>query len=1129
MLHPLKNPRVPVLGLFRFLGGCLAGGWSVCTVHPVAAQDIRTACEAGLTAAAEVVGIAGDVAVTTVSGTQLSLDLGAVVCPGDRIRTGTYSTVELRFSEANTTTGASSNSTLLIPNGPDASASLGILSGMVHFLSSVREVFTFRTPYVNAGIDGTEATIIVDGPARDTLILLREGSLDLSDLRRGDDRLTLAPGEGAFASSARFLGPATLENVPERFRPFLVRPDSATDFAVYYPAILLSTGVQATAVRNAARALAGGDPGRADALLSGTTLTPRDRAAALAIQSISAVYRNDIERGAELARQAIAANPELGAGHIAQSYVLQAQGQVDAAVEAAERATSVAPGDAYAWARLAELALTTGDYRRADRAVRQSLAIEETWLARTVQGFSHLAAARYVDAQTAFERAIVLESTAPLPRFGLGLTKIRRGKLTEGRMDIETAVALDPRRAALRTWLGRVYSTEFGSTKAEAQYDIAVAEDPEDPTPDLFAALERFAENDPIGALQRIEVAMAKGEGRSTVRGRAGLGEDLAVRGAALARVYDTLGFDALARATGARAAEADPTNPEVHFFLSDAYRGRPNFEVTQSSELLLGQLLSPPSRRLVQPRLAENNLGLLAGSGPARPTFAEFSPLIEGNGISAAATGLVATQDSQGGEASVAVLSGPVSFSFGQYVQTTDGFVANNDVRHRISNVQAYAQVGPQLTFFGEALRRETEQGDRVIEFGRDIEPFLSDEFDRESLRAGFHYQIAPDHDLIAVATWADMNSDLSDCSAFPDVSVLADLTSEEEGYDVQARYFGRFGAMHATVGGRFSRTERKDNDRADFLLNLPDPCDPGAPPLGSIDQTIDDTVRYEGGFAYLTSEHFEGVTATVGLSVDDFSRDGYDKTEVNPKFGLELALSDAVGLRLAYAEVLKAPLIKDTTVDKTMIAGFPQFFDDIDGATSRMAAMGLDARPLPWLWVGAEGMRRWIDSPIITTDVSAGPSLEIEKTTETTVLAYVNATPGPQWAVSAELQHQSFRLEERASDLPDAVDTTTLPLTVSWFGTNGLFGTVEAAYLRQSVRATGGSSRRSEEDVLLGASVGYRLPNRRGIIALEAANLLDSDLDIRDPAFSSPRPRGLSFARDRSISLTATFALGG
>ena len=55
----------------------------------------------------------------------------------------------------------------------------------------------------------------------------------------------------------------------------------------------------------------------------------------------------------------------------------------------------------------------------------------------------------------AFEKAIELDQAAPLPRLGLGLAKIRKGCLEEGRKEIEIAVSLDPDNSLIRSYLGK--------------------------------------------------------------------------------------------------------------------------------------------------------------------------------------------------------------------------------------------------------------------------------------------------------------------------------------------------------------------------------------------------------------------------------------------------------------------------------------------------------------------------------------------------------------------------------------------------------------------------------------------------------------------------------------------------
>lgn len=1095
--------------------------------RPAEAQP-RRSCESGTEVAARVVGVGGVVTVTPRAGDETLLTAGSVLCYGDRVVTGDGANIEFRFEGANTTTGASSNTVILLPPSPEATHELTVIRGLIRFISSVRGYFEIRSPLVNAGIDGTEAMVVVDGPAADTLVLVREGSVTATDRRAPAVSLTLLGGQGAYASQATTLVAATPETVPDKFLPFLLRPEDAADWAVYYPPVLLGSAVDSPLVREAAERLAAGEPDEAEALLAEATLAPRGRGAALAVRAVAAIFRNRPAAGLALADAAVAADAGLGAPHIARSYALQAEGRIEAARDAAAAAVAAAPDDAFAWARLAELELTLGAYGRTRDALARSLALRETGLARAIEGFLALASNQTGRAETAFQRAIAIDSNAPLPRLGLGLAKVRRGHLAEGRAEIENAVALDPRRASLRTWLGRVYFEEGRPEKAAAQLGLAIEEDPDDPTSQFFSALERFAANDPIGALNRIERAQELGERRGTLRGEAGLTEDRAVRGAALGRVYDVLGFDRLATVTGTEAVENDPTSPEAHFFLSDAFLGRQGFEVAQSSELMLGQILSPPNRTLIEPRLGETDLGLLRATGPTRTTFAEFSPLIAGDGVSAGTSGRLGTQDTHGVETSAAFLNGPFSLALGQFHFDTDGFLSNNFVNHDIYALQGRAELGPSLNLFTELRHRDSEWGDRIIGFGDEIAPNLRQAFERDSVRAALHYEAAPGHDLIAVGTWAEADEAIDDCVFPPDLSLDVDLDSAQDGYNLETRYFGRFDGIRATLGGSFSRVDVDETDSFVLTPRIFGGCAPGAPVLASFEEESSDTFEHQNGFAYVTSEIVDGVEATLGFSLSDFEQADFSASEFDPKLGLRVDLTDDLQLRAAYAETLKRPLVLDQTVEPTTVAGFNQFFDDINGAAAEFAGVGLDARLWRNLWVGAAATRRWIDTPRQDFSASGDPVITTEATRETTIGGYVNATLSDSWALSVEPQHERFRVQEDLSDLPDKVATTSLPVSLRWFDESGLFASADTAYVHQSVAQFSGAPERSEDGVLVGASLGFRLPNGHGVVALEARNLLDEELGIRDQAFNTPRPQGPLYARDRAIFLTGTFVWG-
>ena len=560
----------------------------------------------------------------------------------------------------------------------------------------------------------------MDGPTGDSFVLVRVGEVGVVDRRDPGSRLSLEAGPdgraAAFATQATRLTVATPDNVPVKFRDLLLRPEGATDWAVYYPPILLGTGVADPAVREAAALLDGGDPAGAERALAAAPLEGRAEAVALALRAVAAVSLNDPVTGQALADEAVALDPGLGAAHTAQSYALQAQGRLDAALVAAEAAVEAAPADAYAWARLAELELTAGDRRAAERAVTRSLEIAETALGRTIEGFTALASNDFAAAERAFQRAIAIDSEAPLPRLGLGLTLIRRGRVDAGRLEMETAVALDPRRAGLRTWLGRAYLEERMPDEAAAQFELAQELDPG--RPEHLAVLGARAlpgeRSDRRAARPR-----DGGGGRRPPGGRplgSGLAEDEAVRSVAAGRVFDVLGFDVLATQKAARAVDLFPTSPEAHRFLFDAYRGRPGFEVAQTSELLRYQLLSPPTNDPVQPSLSEPSLALLSIPGVTRPTFYEFSPLFNRDGWFGVGFGGIGNNGILGDEMAFSYLNRNFSISVGQYHFQDDGFRFNDEVEHSVVSMLAKYAPTPEVTLTAEARARQTNQGDRFL-----------------------------------------------------------------------------------------------------------------------------------------------------------------------------------------------------------------------------------------------------------------------------------------------------------------------------------------------------------------------------------------------------------------------------
>jgi len=1046
---------------------------AVCMANVANSQE-RTNCPAGAPGAPSVYidSSASDVTVLANNGQELVASKDLLLCPGDEIRTGPTGRVAVRFEDKRTVVRLDGNSRIRVLTGGVGNADASLLSGILYFLSSVRQQFQVETPYIVAGIDGTEALVGVRPPQALAVAAVREGVVGVYDRELGPrSRISVPAGEAAFRSATVRFQSAPISDLPAPFRSLVIVSDSAVDWAVYYPPIMFVEDSNSRAVQTAINLLSSGDYDRAGvALAAAEDRNPEETAA---LRTIIAIAQNRIEEAERWSAQALAARSDFAPGYVAASYVRQAQGDLDAALEFAVAAEKVAPDHAYVIARLAELQMIVGDRRAALQSAERSLAIKRTPLALFVAGLARLSAWQYGRAEALFSEAIHLDPEAPLPRLGLGLAYIRQGRTADGAWEIERAVAHDPRGAALRTWLGRAYFDEGLAEKAANQFQQAIEEDKNDPTPQLFSAIERYAANDPIGALRALQAAEERGDARRVIRSGRGLDEDDATRGAALGRIFDVLGFEQLAITEGAEAADADPANPGAHRFLADAYRQRPGYEVAQTSELLRSQLLSPPSKTPVQPELAEPDLALLDTTGASRVTFAEFSPLFDADGLRFDASGQAGTQHTWADQVAVTGLYRGASVSIGQYHYETMGYRANNDLRHDIFDAVATFAPSPEFSLFGEYRNRETEGGNRPIDFDiTDFDPTVRSQLERNIARIGFHAQPSPDSDLIGVYTWANQASvDSVVDFIFGDTVTKA----EDDSHHVQLQYIHQFDNLKSVVGGNYLHNDIHEMTDFGGFFTIEDAFD----------------VSYYSGYIYLYLDAPEQVTWTFGGSLVSYEESGgrADILRFLPKIGVSARLNDHLTIRAAYLRNLKPDLVSEQVLEPTTVAGFNQFYDGYNGSIIDQVGAGIDARINRDVMVGGEAIGRWWDIPQLGL-----PNGEVF---EQVLRAYAYVTLTDHIAIAAEINHERSEADNFFSDF-DEWQTTAVPLTISYFNEAGFFGSLGVEFVDHSFTSLGTES--SDTFHLFNAALGFRLPDNRGVLSVEVRNLFDEDFHYQN-----------------------------
>jgi tetratricopeptide (TPR) repeat protein len=1049
----------------------------------------------------------------------------AIFCADDSLRVGALSRAAIEFHQETNLLRLDQHTVVTFSQTRAKSASwIELLKGAVYFISRIPHSVNIRVEkgLTNLAVEGTEFMVRAE-PER-AMVWVFEGQVSVSNEL---GRLAVAGGEAAIVRAGE---------APRQHLVF--RPRDAVQWALYYPPLIdyhtatSQVGPGDKTIEAALDRSRQGDlPGafarlddipadlrdaayfslRAGLFLSvgrvGEAHTDVQRAlnldanhgTAYALQSVISTVQNEKEKALDIALQAIELDPESPAPRIALSYVQQANFEIEKARDSVQQAVNLAPGDALAWARLAELWLSLGDLDRALDAAREAVARNPD-LARTqtVMGFSFLARFEIDDAATAFGNAIGLDQADPLPRLGLGLAKIRRSELEEGRREIEIAASLDPNNSLIRSYLGKAYFEEKRDDLAGTEYALAKELDPKDPTPWYYDAIRKQLDNRPVEALGDVEQALEFNDHRAVYRSRLLLDQDLATRGVSQARIYDDLGFDQVALAETSKSLSIDASNHSAHRFLSDTYAQLPRHEIARASELLQAQLLQPINTNPVQPRLAVTDLNAVRGIGPAEAAFNEFTPLFERNQARLMATGLAGYNGTFGDEVVVSGLYDRFSYSLGRFHSQTEGFRDNNDVDNDIYDVFGQIAPTPDISFQGEYIRRETEQGDLNLNF--DLEDFSDRnrrKLNEDTGRLGMRISTSSISDVIASIVYVSGKEEVFEVDDFSEATV----NSKERGYQIEAQNLYRDVDFNLITGfGLY------DAD-VDEVIN-------GTSIFGSFDISSSFEKKQQTAYVYTNVQLHKDLMGTFGINYDEYQEDEFNVDNINPKLGLQWQINDGLRLRLAGFRTVKRALAFHRTIEPTQIAGFNQFFDDINGSRTERFGIAVDGKLSATLYGGLELSRRDLDVPINRGDT-------IEEWRDDLYRAYINWAPHFRWATSAEYRLDRFQGTTAlfSSDRPEKLETRSIPLTVRYFAPSGVFAELSGTYYDQEV--SGGRFLDSEKDdfFLLDAAVGYRLKKQSGILSLEARNVLDQDFSFQDDNFRTSEDRGTYLVPERVI----------
>jgi outer membrane receptor protein involved in Fe transport len=228
-----------------------------------------------------------------------------------------------------------------------------------------------------------------------------------------------------------------------------------------------------------------------------------------------------------------------------------------------------------------------------------------------------------------------------------------------------------------------------------------------------------------------------------------------------------------------------------------------------------------------------------------------------------------------------------------------------------------------------------------------------------------------------------------------------------------------------------------------------------------------------------------------------------------LNPKFGVQWNITNALQLRAAAFKTVKRFLIVDQTLEPTQIAGFNQFFDDPNGSVTWRYGVGLDAIFGAGIYGGIEVSHRDIDG-LLYSPVTLQQLAGVENRQETQTRGYLYWTLNPRWAIAMTASYERFELSPKVSSFT-ILDTISAPVSVEYFAPTGVFARFGATAVRQDLKPAADVSfaKTHDEFAVFDAALGYRLPNRRGIASVEVRNMFNHKFLYQDLEFLSAEPQ--------------------
>ena len=580
----------------------------------------------------------------------------------------------------------------------------------------------------------------------------------------------------------------------------------------------------------------------------------------------------------------------------------------------------------------------------------------------------------------------------------------------------------------------------------------------------------------PGEALQDLDRSSDLNDDRAVYRSRLLLDQDLAARNASQATVYNEIGFHQLGLEEAAQSLAVDPGSASAHRFLADIYATAPRYDIARASELLQAQLRQPLGAPPLQAQLANDVAFKNTFFGPATVGLNEFSPLFLQNGKDLQLFGLLGNDSTYGNQAIFNGLHGPVSFSLSEFATHSDGYRSNNDDTQRQYDGFAQAQFGDSTSAQVEITHTKEESGDQQSTFDPTLfSATLRNEVDIDTQRLGMRRLVDANSDILLSV----IRQDREGAANYNDPAFPLSLVEHQKTWKAEAQYLTRHAGFDVILGASYFRG---DGERVTTFFDT---------------SVAEFNSRHVNAYGYLAIPTRAGwPQVQLGASYDDLTSEVGDQSELNPKIGVIWKIAQSITLRAAGFRVLKRRINSDQGLEPTQLAGFSQFFDDLNGTISEGGGLAANFVLSPTVTGGLQLTRRDLTLP--PPDLFTG-EVFFARQTEKVAAGYL------YWLAS---QRMSVSLEPRYQDFTNGLTFQTLkltevPLAVRFYSPSGLWMGASVTGVRQQGEFTDSSGvdvGGSDHFWVVDAIVAYRLPGRLGTINIQGTNLFNEKFQFQE-----------------------------